>query len=964
MKLNERFAKISLIVDSAFGPAARHGLNKIRLALQEKGVSFEEVGDLKAAHGDILLVAGLGKVSSATMSLLKSSGVSTPEGPESLLIRHTEWQGKKTLLVIGDDDRGLMYALLDIADRIVWASDPQNPLSEVKDAVEKPAVVERALSIYTMSRTHFESFFYNEDYWTRYLDMLARNRFNTFALLFAYESSGYFAPPYPYFFDVGGFDTPSLVSMRSATQPKPQPKAFPDVHVVGLTKEHQQRNLQALNRLIEMTHARGLNFTLGIWDHIYRGGVQRGSEQEAESQLRWRVSGVTADNLMAYSTEALTKLLKLVPNLDAIQFRMHGESGLKKDEMDAFWENIYDVMKEHGEGIRFDARAKGFPDHLIDMALEKGINIRICTKYWMEQMGLPFHPTHIHPNNQKDRRHSYADLLSYPQKYKMHWRLWNGGTSRVLLWGDPEYARRFAESTHLYDGGGFDVNEPLATKMAGHSHDMEPFELLNPKYRYYDYEFERYWHFFQVFGRLGYNPDTPSEVWEKEFEKRFGKDAAPYMMKGLHLASRILPRIVAYNYPYNLFPTTRGWIEKQRMEDLPKYAEAFPSDTQQFLSIEEATTNLLERKESAKIHPETSSAWFAQVAEDVLTLVDKAEKRIGENKNPEFVSTMVDLKILANLALYHSRRVYAGLSWALFKHSQDLNALDDAIHHESQAIEAWEKIVDAAGDVYYHNLMMGRAGANLASHWKDELVALQNGLKELKEHRKDFQPTLTEEKPLIAHVPTRKIGPGKDLVIRATVSGQNAITRVLIGYGTGQGDDKYVSMEQTEPFLYRAVIPGSEVTEGLNYFIEATDKTGQIAMYPSDGQSHPIAMTVTNDNEPPAVIHTPITSAPARKPLTITAEVRDSSGVKWARLRYRSVTQFQNFQTTEMLPTGKKDEYQAVVPANHIDPKWDFMYLIEVMDNCGNGKIYPDLEKETPYVVVRLERDVCNDGDH
>jgi dienelactone hydrolase len=33
------------------------------------------------------------------------------------------------------------------------------------------------------------------------------------------------------------------------------------------------------------------------------------------------------------------------------------------------------------------------------------------------------------------------------------------------------------------------------------------------------------------------------------------------------------------------------------------------------------------------------------------------------------------------------------------------------------------------------------------------------------------------------------------------------------------------------------------------------------------------------------------------------------------------------------------------------------MYFIEVIDNRGNGKIYPDLEKETPYVVVRLQRE-------
>ena len=120
----------------------------------------------------------------------------------------------------------------------------------------------------------------------------------------------------------------------------------------------------------------------------------------------------------------------------------------------------------------------------------------------------------------------------------MHWRLWNGGTSRVLLWGDPDYARRFVESTRLYDGAGFEVNEPLCTKMEAQPHDAQPFDLLTPAHRYYDYEFERYWHFFQVFGRLGYNPKThrtsgsgslkgalaktPRHLWRKDCTRRAG----------------------------------------------------------------------------------------------------------------------------------------------------------------------------------------------------------------------------------------------------------------------------------------------------------------------------------------------------------------------------------------------------------------------------------------------------------
>ncbi|MBC8472547.1 MAG: hypothetical protein H8D56_24045, partial [Planctomycetes bacterium] len=79
-------------------------------------------------------------------------------------------------------------------------------------------------------------------------------------------------------------------------------------------------------------------------------------------------------------------------------------------------------------------------------------------------------------------------------------------------------------------------------------------------------------------------------------------------------------------------------------------------------------------------------------------------------------------------------------------------------------------------------------------------------------------------------------------------------------------------------------------------------------------------------------------------------------GVKWVRLLYRSVTQYQDYKTLEMVKTDKKDEYKAVVPGEDVEANWDFMYLIEVMDENGNGKIYPDLENETPYVVVKLKR--------
>jgi len=838
---------VSVVPDQAAGPAASHGLGKLMAALRAKEIPCEKARSLDDARGKFIVVAGLAANDTPASRLLKAGNYPVPQGPEALVIQRMQWQGRPVWVIGGSDDRGVMYGALDVADRIGWSADRNSPLSEVRDTVENPDVPERAISIYTMNRAYWESRFYDQDYWARYLDLLARNRFNSLVVIFGYENGGFLAPCYPYFFDV---------------------EEFPDVRLTGITRRQQQRNLDAFKRLIQMAHDRGLNFTVGIWDHIYRGGVQGGGISGADNAVRNPTSGlvwgVTEKNLTSYTKTALTQFVRLVPEVDAIQFRMHDESGLKKSEQEDFWRTIFGVMKEQAPNVRFDARAKGLPDSVIATGLDMGVKLRITTKYWMEQMGLPFHPTHINRENQFDRRHSYGDLLRYPQRYKMHWRLWTGGTARVLVWGDPEYGRRFAGSTHLYDGDGFEVNEPLATKMEAQPHDMKPFDLLNPKYRYYDYEFERYWHFFQTFGRMGYNPNTPPEVWQREFERRFGREAAPYVENALHRASGVLPRIVAACYPYGCFPMTRGWAEKQRLGDLPAYSKAEGSDIQQFASFDEEARNLIEGGETAKTRPAETSRWFAQTAEYVNAQVAEAEKRAGDRRNKEFDSTISDLKILANLALYHSRRIPAAVCYRLFERTQDLRALDDAIALERNAIQAWRQIVASAGDVYADDLKMGVRSAGLCGHWRDELASLEKGFSALERRRQEFRPA-----------------------------------------GAVKAAPRY------------------------------TTRTG------------------AGDHEPPVVTHRPVTAAPACQPLAISAEVRDRSGVKWVRLRYRNVNQQEDYRTLPMLPAGEKDHYQAEIPAEHVVPTWDVMYFIEVMDNQGNGQIHPDLNRETPYIVVK-----------
>jgi hypothetical protein len=930
---------MAIVTDDRPGAPVGHGLEELTRALERKGGALRRIGDVDAASRTPVIVAGLSHGTGPAATLLRERKIPPPTAAESLLIEHVTGRPgplKDVWLVTAPDDRGLMYALLDVADRIGWAADPLTPLSEMRAAREAPAVAERALSIYTMHRAWFERRFFDERYWERYFDMLARDRYNSFVLIFGYENAGYFAPAYPYFFDVDG---------------------FPDVRVQGFAAADQRRHTDALRRLIALAHARGLDVTLGLWDHIYRGGVQSGGmDVEPGTSSPGIVTGLTPEALMAYSRAALTKFVKTFPEVDALQFRMHGESGLKKEEMHDFWKGMYTVMNEHAPRMRVDARAKDFPDSLIDLAVEMKVNIRICTKYWAEQMGLPFHPTHVNRENQFDRRHGYADLLRYPKKYDMHWRLWNGGTARVLLWGDPEYVRRFAASSHLYDGQGYEVNEMLATKMASQPHEMPPFDLLAPPHQYYDYEFERYWHFYQVFGRIGYNPDTPADVWGREFERRLGRKAAPSVERALHRASWILPMITAYNFPYNRFPTTRGWPEKQRREDLAEYARADPSDTEQFLGMTDAARLWLAGQESPKRWPQASSQWFSRTADEVLRDVSEAERQSSRGANPELDSTLVDLTMLGQLARYHSQRADAGFAYALWNESHDLNALDRAIADERKAVESWEEIVRAAGDVYAPNLRMGLDRAGLTGHWRDELEALRRGLGVLESQRRGFEPAEESDAPAIAHVPVRRLRPAEDLVVDATITGPRKIARATVSFRVDArfGD---VPLRATGPFTYRARVPAARLGRNFTYIIHASDEGGRVTTWPKTGVGAAAgSVVVTDDEDPPSVAHSPIAQAPAAQALRVTAHVTDPSGVKWVRLRYRSVDQYEDYKTLEMRPGTATDSYETAVPASDVTPRFDFMYFIEVMDNAGNGAIHPDLETDQPYVVVRLDR--------
>ena len=807
---------VALLAPPLLPAPAAHGVDRLRAALLARGFRIAPGPDARA---DFYV----------RLTIDPAIGC-----PESLSIARATYREHPVVDLRGADATGLMYAALDTADRISWSGGP-DPFAGVRQVSEQPYLHERGVSMYTMQRALFEQKLYDEAYWRKYFDLLAGSRINTFVVIFGYENGGFMAPPYPYFYDTPG---------------------FPDVRMVGLTADQQAHNTAAFKTMIRLAHERGIHVTAGIWDHIYRAGVQTGGIQGAakgDAPTPGLVWGVTGDNLAAYSTAALKRFLAVFPEIDGIQFRMHDESGLKPEEMNGFWHEVFTQVKATKPELKLDLRAKGLPDAVIDDALAQGLDARISTKFWMEQMGLPYHPTHVNPQDQQNRRHGYADLLRYPQRYRVHWQLWTGGTARLLLWGDPDYVRRFASAAKLYGGDSFDVNEMLATKMLGEPHDEKPIDILKPAYRFYDYEFERYWHFYQLWGRLTYAPDTPSETWDREFTRRFGADAGPHVEAALHLASQVLPRIVASSYRYSNFPTTRGWAEMQHQGTLPQFATLEGSDTEQFMTPADDAKSLLAGTSTSLRRPEETTRWFAATA----SAIDKELAAARPSSSAaEFVTTVTDCRMLAALARYYAARLPAAVAYNVYRQNGSLLAFDQAVGAERTALASWGRLADAASGVYSSSLPFG-ARPYFPRHWSEELERMRTEVDALAASRPatpDAAPfpavPATAALPVVTIEPSPVADPGRDLPVLVRVSG----------------------------------------------------------------------------------------GAP-----------------RSVKLRYRHMTQYENYASLPMA-AGTGGAFTATIPGAFVTKDWDVMYFVEVITNDGAGRNYPDLDKETPYVIVPVRR--------
>jgi hypothetical protein len=279
------------------------------------------------------------------------------------------------------------------------------------------------------------------------------------------------------------------------------------------------------------------------------------------------------------------------------------------------------------------------------------------------------------------------------------------------------------------------------------------------------------------------------------------------------------------------------------------------------------------------------------------------------------------------------------------------------MEYEQQAIRAWNDIVLSAGDVYTDDLMMGICRLNMCGHWKDDLDQLKEEYKHLEAMRNDYEAKPENSDFSIHHFPVRRLKTGAPLSLKVTLTGMMENGKVLCSIQQQNGTFREYEMNSSESGRYSIEILSESPGPDLAYFIKAINQEGKIVCWPENGPMNPIRVIFSDDDDPPSATIDRVTTAKVGLPIKINATVRDPSGINWVRLRYRHVTQYEDYRSVDMKYDETTGKFKAEIPGDFVINQWDLMYFIECMDDVGNGRMYPDLEEEMPYIIIRLKRD-------
>jgi hypothetical protein len=171
---------VSLISDPddpvASSAPCRWALKEIAEAIGGHGVRVQQFMSLEAAPPNSLRVVASAHNRQPAANLLNSSDLNFSSKSESLALVPFAHAKRNGILACGDE-RGLMYALLELADRVQNSERPLSALEQRQAITEKPFNSIRSVGRIFCSDIQDKPWFYDREMWPAYFSMLGHATF-------------------------------------------------------------------------------------------------------------------------------------------------------------------------------------------------------------------------------------------------------------------------------------------------------------------------------------------------------------------------------------------------------------------------------------------------------------------------------------------------------------------------------------------------------------------------------------------------------------------------------------------------------------------------------------------------------------------------------------------------------------------------------------------------------------------
>lgn len=828
--------------------------------LASRGIGVNEVSQIdQTAETDYCILLSGSKVQPAR-DILQQLQVIVADGFESYGLVKADWNNRAVLVAAGADSRGLMYAILELADRVKYAADPIADLQTIDRIIEKSLNPVRSIKRVFSSEIEDKPWFYDESFWLEYLTELTTQRLNKFNLTLGMGidnghdpdlSDNYFCFAYPFFVDVPGYD----------------------VKAKRLPVKERELNLKMLRFISAEAKRRGIHFQLALWTHAYQL-VDCFHEN-------YVIEGLNPDNHAAYCRDALRLLLQACPAIDGVTLRVHYESGIPEPAHE-FWKTVFEAFTDCGRRVEIDLHAKGVDEDMIQLAVDTGMPVLVSAKYHAEHLALPYHqaairdlelpdyslPSHtdrtVTSLGRRHTRYGYADFLKEDRKYGLIYRIFPG-TQRLLLWGDPVMAAGYGRNGVFCGSQGIELMEPLtykARKDTGYPGGRDVY--ADPALKLGISDWKKYEYYYRLWGRLLFNPDTDPEVWRRYLRHEFA-EAAEASEQALGFASRILPLVTvshlpsaAHNVNWTEMHTNMPILESDKplvYGDTPSpktFNFVSPLDPAMFYRIDDYAEDLVQNRISGKYSP-------GEVADRLDSLALQAEQYLNEavqaadSGKPSFRRLAVDVAAQVGIGRFFARKFRAAVAYALFERTGKAELLEQAIAYYRSAKEAWEQVALATKDAYREDITFGFKNS-MRGHWEDRLAIIEEdilAMEQIRENVKAVQAsTVSETAVAVEKSLSRKASPlkavcqhtapaafkrGEPVKLQITVSGNDNALSVSLHYShVNQAEGYQIVKMLPDGQQFEATIPG-EFTDSvypLLYFFELKNNAGEVWRFP------------------------------------------------------------------------------------------------------------------------------------